>query len=62
MNPQFQLAKHLALAVRQWPQIPAADHRAQILRMLREGKAWLWREPVQLELFQENSNAELRGR
>ena len=55
MNLQFQLAKHMAIAVRQLPRIPAADHRAQILRMLREGKAWLWPEPVQLELFLETS-------
>lgn len=53
MNLQFQLAKHLALAVRQWPGVPVAEHRAQILRMLRSGQAWLWPEPVQLELFSE---------
>ena len=57
MNLQFQLAKHLALAVRQWPGVPVAEHRAQILSMLRSGQAWLWPEPVQLELFPGETNA-----
>lgn len=51
---ESQLRRHLALAIRQWPATPAAEHERRIRHLLRAGQAWLWPDPrpiQQMELF-----------
>ncbi|MCQ9378825.1 hypothetical protein [Methyloversatilis sp. XJ19-49] len=51
MNAAYQLSMHFAMHMRQWPKSDPTETRQDIARRLREGNAWLWPEPVQMELF-----------
>lgn len=51
MNLPYQLARHVAMHMRQCPK----SHRVEVTRRIRAalvtGSAWLWPEPQQLKLF-----------
>ncbi len=51
MNLTYQLSMHLAAHIRQWPQSDREQVRREIARRLNSGDAWLWPEPVQMEMF-----------
>lgn len=51
MNIAYQLDRHAAAQLAQWPHLDERTLRRRILRSLRTGQAWLWPEPQQLTLF-----------
>ncbi len=51
MNIAYQISMHLTAQMRQWPQSDREQVRRDITRRLRSGDAWLWPEPVQMEMF-----------
>lgn len=51
MNLAYQLSMHLAAHMRQWPRADREQVRRDITRRLTTGQAWLWPEPVQMEMF-----------
>lgn len=51
MNLTYQLSMHLAAHMRQWPRADREQARRDITRRLTTGQAWLWPEPVQMEMF-----------
>lgn len=51
-NLTYQLDRHCAAHAYQWPHADRRQTRRDVRRLLTEGRAWLWPEPVQLEMFQ----------
>lgn len=51
MNLPYQLARHVAAHMRQWPLSNRAEVERRIKAALLSGDAWLWHEPEQLDLF-----------
>ena len=51
MTLPYQLARHVAAHMRQWPHANRAEVTRRIRAALTTGNAWLWPDPQQLELF-----------
>lgn len=55
-NLAYQVQRHVAIALHEarqrprWPQ-DATEIKRRITRALKAGKAWLFHEPTQMELF-----------
>jgi hypothetical protein len=52
MNRAFQIAKHVASQLRQWPFRDRAVVEREVTKAIDSGNAWLFYEPKQLELFE----------
>ena len=50
-NLEYQIERHVAMALSQWPDIDPVERRKDARRLLLSGQAWLHPEPKQLELF-----------
>ena len=55
MSLAYQLDRHCAVHASRWPHADAVVTRRQFRRLLTEGRAWLWPESVQMELFGEGA-------
>lgn len=51
MNFAYQVRMHTEARMRQWPQSDREQVRSEVMRRLKSGDAWLWPEPVQMEMF-----------
>lgn len=49
----YQLERHLAVAVRRWPKVSREKLKTDISALLKSGQAWLYPEPEQGDLFAE---------
>lgn len=52
---EYQARRHLAVQLLQWPRLDPAATLARIRDRLMRGDAWLWPEPIQLQLFEDDA-------
>ena len=51
-NLEYQIEKHVAMALKQWPKLDPNQERRLTRQRLITGNAWLWPEPMQMRLFE----------
>lgn len=51
MNVDYQVEMHVGAMIFRWPSLDRKEVADRVRRNIQTGNAWLWPEPIQLELF-----------